>query len=66
MANKELIEKTLRKGEGVFRLNPTFIPRPFGVEGRRLRLHPDDYFAYGLERGSIKERWMSSTNVAQN
>jgi hypothetical protein len=66
MTNKELVEKTLRKGQGVFRLNPTFIPRPFGVEGRRLRLHPDDYFAYGLERGSIKERWMSSTNVAQN
>ncbi|GHV83099.1 hypothetical protein AGMMS50212_04390 [Spirochaetia bacterium] len=66
MANKDLIEKTLKKGEGIFRLNPTFIPRPFGVEGRRLKLHPDDYFAYGLERGSIKERWMCSTNVAQN
>ena len=66
MANKDLIENTLKKGEGVFRLNPNFIPRPFGVEGRRLRLHPDDYFAYGLARGSIKERWMASTNIAQN
>jgi hypothetical protein len=66
MANKELIEKTLQKGDGIFRLNPTFIPRPFGKAGHRLRLHPDDYYAYGLERGSIKERWMTSTNVAQN
>jgi hypothetical protein len=66
MANKELIDKTLRKGEGIFRLNPMFIPRPFGTAGHRLRLHPDDYYAYGLERGSIKERWMTSTNVAQN
>jgi hypothetical protein len=66
MSNKELIEKTLQRGDGIFRLNPTFIPRPFGKAGHRLRLHPDDYYAYGLERGSIKERWMTSTNVAQN
>ncbi|MDR2517043.1 MAG: hypothetical protein LBC88_06645 [Spirochaetaceae bacterium] len=66
MADRALVEKTLEKGEGIFRLNPNFIPRPFGKAGRRLRLHPDDYYAYGLERGSIKERWMTSTNVAQN
>ena len=66
MADRALVEKTLEKGEGIFRLNPNFIPRPFGKAGHRLRLHPDDYYAYGLERGSIKERWMNSTNVAQN
>jgi hypothetical protein len=66
MVQKELMEKTLKQGEGIFRLNPTFIPRPFGKAGHRLRLHPDDYYAYGIERGSIKERWMTSTNVAQN
>ncbi|MDR2434816.1 MAG: hypothetical protein LBD47_09645, partial [Treponema sp.] len=66
MSNKDLIEKTLERGEGIFRMNPMFIPRPFGKAGYRLRLHPDDYYAYGLQRGSIKERWMNSTNVAQN
>jgi hypothetical protein len=66
MSNKALIEKTFEKGEGVFRLNPVFVPRPFGKAGGRLKLHPDDYYALGLERGSIKERWFSSTICAQN
>ncbi|MDR2738843.1 MAG: hypothetical protein LBB68_03315 [Treponema sp.] len=66
MSNKALIEKTLERGGGIFRLNPTFVPRPFGKAGRRLKLHPDDYYALGLMRGSIKERWFASTVAAQN
>jgi hypothetical protein len=66
MSNRPLIEKTLEKGEGIFRLNPVFVPRPFGKAGKRLKLHPDDYYALGLTRGSIKERWFSSTIAAQN
>jgi hypothetical protein len=66
MSNKLLIEKTLEAGGGVFRLNQVFVPRPFGKAGRRLKLHPDDYYALGLERGSIKERWFASTIAAQN
>jgi hypothetical protein len=66
MSNRSLIEQTLARGEGIFRLNPVFVPRPFGKAGRRLKLHPDDYYALGLERGSIKERWFSSTIAAQN
>jgi hypothetical protein len=66
MATRSLIETTLESGGGVFRLNPVFVPRPFGKAGRRLKLHPDDYYALGLERGSIKERWFSSTIAAQN
>jgi hypothetical protein len=31
-----------------------------------LRLHPDDYFAYGTKRGAIKERWFSSVIPAMN
>ncbi len=64
--NKQLIEKTFDKGEGIFRLYPLFIPRPTGRAGYRLRLHPDDYYAYGIERGSIKERWLSSTTISRN
>ncbi len=66
MANRELIEKVFANGEGVFRLNPVFVPRRFGKAGLRLKLHPDDYYALGIERGSIKERWFSSTIAAQN
>ncbi len=45
---------------------PTFVPRCFSVPGHRLRLHPDDYFALGMKRGAIKERWFSSTIAANN
>jgi hypothetical protein len=29
--------------------------------GGRLKLHPDDLYAYGLDRGGIDERWFAST-----
>lgn len=66
MGNKELIEKTFEKGKGIFRLYPVFIPRQFGKAGHRLKLHPDDYYAFGIKRGAIKERWFSSTIPANN
>ena len=64
--NPDVIRKTFEKGEGVFRLFPAFVPRRFGKAGHRLKLHPDDYFAFGMARGSITERWFSSTIAAQN
>jgi len=60
------IKTVFDQGEGVFRMIPVFIPRRFSTAGRRLRLHPDDYFALGTARGSIKERWFSSTIAAMN
>jgi hypothetical protein len=66
MSNKSLIEKALEQGGGIFRLNPVFVPRPNGKPGLRLKLHPSDYYSYGLLRGSIKERWFASTIAAQN
>ena len=66
MADQTLIEKVFEEGGGIFRLNPTFVPRRFGKAGHRLKLHPDDYYALGIERGSIKERWFSSTIPANN
>ena len=42
------------------------MPRSFCVPGRRIRLHPDDYYALGGERGGIDERWFSSTTPADN
>lgn len=64
--DEDLIRETFKKGEGIFRLFPSFVPRRFGKAGRRLKLHTDDYFAFGMERGSITERWFSSTIAAQN
>jgi hypothetical protein len=53
-----LIWQVFEKGMGIFRLTPVFVPRRFAQAGRRL--HPDDYYALGTQRGSIKERWFSS------
>lgn len=60
------IEGALEQGQGVLRLAPTWGPRSFCVPGRRIKLHPDDYFALGGERGGIDERWLSSTVRADN
>jgi hypothetical protein len=59
-------ERALEHGEGVLRLAPTWVPRSFCVPGRRIRLHPDDYFALGGERGGIDERWLASAIRADN
>ena len=60
------IHETFDQGQGILRLIPVFVPRRFSKAGRRLRLHPDDYYALGTQRGSIKERWFSSVIPAMN
>ena len=54
------------QGEGVFRLSPAWVPRVFCRPGKRIKLHPEDYYVLGLERGGIDERWFASTTHAQN
>ena len=54
------IRDVFMQGDGILQLTPTWVPRPFNRPGRRLRLHPDDYFAMGMDRGAIVERWFSS------
>lgn len=66
MSTATLLRESLEKGRGVLRLIPVFVPRRFSQAGRRLRLHPDDYYALGTARGSIKERWFSSVVPAMN
>ena len=66
MSSVQLIRDTFQKGAGILRLIPNFVPRRFSDAGRRLRLHPDDYYALGMQRGSIKERWFSSVIAAMN
>ncbi|KKX47424.1 hypothetical protein [Sphingobacterium sp. IITKGP-BTPF85] len=62
----ENIEKAFEQGKGIFRLAPNWVPRSFCVPGRRIKLHPDDYYVLGGERGGIDERWLSSTTPAKN
>ena len=60
------VRKIFEKGGGVLQLTPTWVPRGFNEPGKRLRLHPDDYFAFGLDRGGICERWLGSITKALN
>ena len=62
----ELSRKLLNEGEGILRLAPVWVPRSFCIPGRRIKLHPDDYYILGLERGGIDERWFASTTHAEN
>ncbi|GAB3707739.1 hypothetical protein GCM10027592_42160 [Spirosoma flavus] len=65
-ASVSLAAKALEQGKGIVRLTPTWVPRSFCVPGRRIKLHPDDYYVLGGERGGIDERWFSSTTPAKN
>ena len=66
MNQQQIIRETYDKNGGILKLIPVFVPRQFSSPGHRLRLHPDDYFALGTARGAMKERWFSSTIVANN
>lgn len=66
MSVKGITEQALEQGQGVLRLAPNWVPRSFCVPGRRIKLHPDDYYALGGKRGGIDERWFSSTTHADN
>jgi hypothetical protein len=71
IATKETIDRSgvqqaIDRGAGVLRLEPCWVPRSFMIPGRRLKLHPDDLYAFGGRRGGINERWFSSTTKASN
>jgi hypothetical protein len=66
MSTSSIANKALEQGRGILRLAPAWVPRSFCVPGRRIKLHPDDYYAMGGPRGGIDERWFSSTTPADN
>lgn len=66
IGKSSLAEKALDQGKGIVRLTPTWVPRSFCVPGRRIKLHPDDYYVLGGQRGGIDERWFASTTPAKN
>ncbi len=59
-------EAVMESTGGLLRLAPNWVPRSFLQPGLRLKLHPDDTYAYGLGRGGIDERWFGSTTEAAN
>lgn len=62
----QVLARALEAGEGLLRLTPTWVPRSFLHPGKRIKLHPSDYYSYGAERGGIDERWFGSTTDAAN
>ena len=60
------IRSAFASGEGIFRLAPCWVPRSFCIPGRRIKLHPDDYYALGAARGGLDERWLGSATAADN
>lgn len=63
---RALVDAALEDSGGLLRLAPCWVPRSFLLPGGRLRLHPEDLYAFGLNRGGIDERWFSSTIPAMN
>jgi len=61
-----VLSRALDAGEGLLRLTPTWVPRSFLHPGRRIKLAPTDWYAYGAHRGGIDERWFASTTEAAN
>lgn len=66
MLDRKTVQDAVNEGGGVLRLEPSWVPRSFMIPGRRLKLHPDDLYAFGGHRGGINERWFSSTTQASN
>lgn len=63
---KSLVELALTATNGILHLAPCWVPRSFLQPGCRLKLHPDDIYAFGAHRGGIDERWFASTTEAAN
>lgn len=66
MGNGHRGSSILSDGKGIVRLAPAWVPRSFCIPGKRIKLDPDDYYAFGAHRGGIDERWLSSTTRAEN
>lgn len=61
-----LLAQAMEEGGGLLRLTPNWVPRVFCKPGRRIKLAQTDWYALGLDRGGIDERWFASTTEADN
>ena len=61
-----LLTRAMNAGDGILRLTPNWVPRSFLHPGKRIKLAPTDWYALGVNRGGIDERWFASTTEAAN
>jgi hypothetical protein len=61
---REMIAAALDQGNGILRLDPTWVARSFIPSGKRIGL-ADEAYHVG-QRGWITERWIGSTTLAEN
>ncbi len=50
---RRIVEAELARTGGLLRLAPNWVPRSFLLPGMRLKLHPDDIYAYGASRRGL-------------
>ncbi len=62
----QILDQALDAGQGILRLTPNWVPRNFLHPGKRIKLAPTDWYALGVHRGGIDERWFASTTEAMN
>ncbi len=62
----QILQRAMDAGDGLLRLTPTWVPRSFLHPGKRIKLAPSDWYALGVNRGGIDERWFASTTEAMN
>ena len=62
----QILQRAMDAGEGILRLTPNWVPRSFLHPGKRIKLAPTDWYALGVHRGGIDERWFASTTEAMN
>lgn len=62
----KILQEAMDAGGGILRLVPAWVPRVFMQPGRRIKLAPTDWYALGVHRGGINERWFGSTTEAAN
>jgi len=62
----KILDHAMDAGNGLLRLTPNWVPRSFLHPGKRIKLAPTDWYALGVNRGGIDERWFGSTTEAAN
>ncbi|NND98192.1 MAG: hypothetical protein HKN47_12765, partial [Pirellulaceae bacterium] len=61
-----VLDSAMDAGGGLLQLTSTRVPRSFLHPVGRTKLHPEDYYRFGADRGGIDERWFDSTTEADN
>ena len=62
----QILDQAMDAADGLLRLTPNWVPRSFLHPGKRIKLAPTDWYALGVSRGGIDERWFASTTEAMN